>query len=519
MKRVLWAVLLLLFGNVLCFGQSRAIGGVDVYDTSLTPGNCVTAATNGKLASTNAPCYSTGNTGELASYNFDVTGVSGLTVSGAPSLATDQVYTLPNSVHFSTGTNAYSTAITPSSPLYWRGYLHVNTAPSTGGAFDKFIDIFNNGVELFGLYLTPALNLQYTNVVAGTTGPTTGTITLGAWVYVEFYWVADPTNGSFIVRLNGTTVYTATGVNTGSLPATAIKFGQVSVATGWDTNMDNIDASGAGWLGSIASRSVTAVNSTSPDATGNVVIPIVKTVNSTSPDPSGNVNVTAGVLGTSGVSITEDFLSGSSTNSASIGLYGWVFATISSAPTLSATASTWNHPGIETMTTAATSGAGGSFYLGALGNFALGANGSWSSQWVASISSVSTIASRIGFMSSGLTTKIPNSGLYFRYDTSLSDTAWMACSTNTGTETCTSTGVTPVAGTFYDFYISSTTAGTISYAINTGAAVTICASGCTVAGTPSTGNIAPSFNIITLAASAVNTGVDYFNLNVSGLTR
>jgi hypothetical protein len=99
------------------------------------------------------------------------------------------------------------------------------------------------------------------------------------------------------------------------------------------------------------------------------------------------------------------------------------------------------------------------------------------------------------------------------------DTVIMACVINTSQETCASTGQTPSASTFYDFYLSSSTAATMTFQVGTNSAVTLCASGCTATATPSTAVFGPLLDIVTESAAAVTSNVDYWQFLEAGLSR
>jgi hypothetical protein len=217
--------------------------------------------------------------------------------------------------------------------------------------------------------------------------------------------------------------------------------------------------------------------------------------------------------------VIEDFLSGQPTASGNIGNYGWLTNTVvGGTPTYSA-ASSATHPGIEQVSTPATSGDGAGIYMGSVATLYLAASTPWQAEWIADFSNVTNGAYRVGFYSAFAATQVPVNGLYFRYDTSLSDTHIMACSDSSSTETCTSTGVTPVVNTYYDFNISSTTAGTASFNINGGTAVTICASGCTATATLTASPLSPAAGVVATSATSIAIALDYFSYYISGLTR
>lgn len=226
------------------------------------------------------------------------------------------------------------------------------------------------------------------------------------------------------------------------------------------------------------------------------------------------------------VNVKEDWIGGSVGTTGSAGQIGWLFGGITGtcAEANYASAST-THPGVWAVSSSAVSTQGCSVWLGSstpagiLG--AIGNSAFWWSQWIAGISTTSTIAWRIGFGTSQNLSAIPTNGIYFRYDTSLGtpDTTIMACIDVSSTETCTSTGQTPVAATFYDLYINSNVAATITYQVGSNAAVTICASGCTATGTPPSGLLSPTALVVTETTAVESMFLDYWQYLSSGLVR
>jgi hypothetical protein len=220
------------------------------------------------------------------------------------------------------------------------------------------------------------------------------------------------------------------------------------------------------------------------------------------------------------VLLVDDFLGGASSTTGSIGQLGWnTDAIASGSGSYGPAASTWPNVGIYAIGSGTTSAEGASIYLGGSTNLALGANSPWQSEFIASLSSVSIGAYRVGYSPNGSATKIPASGIYFRFDIGLSDTHIEACVSNSSVETCTSAGQAPSASTYYDLYISSSTTGTITYQVGANSAVTLCASGCTATATIPTSAFVPMANSVATSSSAVTLNLDYFNFYASGLTR
>ena len=220
------------------------------------------------------------------------------------------------------------------------------------------------------------------------------------------------------------------------------------------------------------------------------------------------------------LNVTEDFM-GYGTGSSALGEHGWSVGWGGSSPSITInTTPTANHPGITNIATSATSGSGFTLLL----PYVYTGSTYFTSEWIEQISSISNVGWRFG-LGTNQTTQGPTTGIYFRYDTNKSDTTIKACNTASSTETCSDTGITPVAGSFYDAFIWSPSAGHVSMTIGSvdlsvaqTTAVTICSSGCTITATPATG-FTPYTNVFPNSASAVTVGVDYFQLLQGGLTR
>ena len=221
------------------------------------------------------------------------------------------------------------------------------------------------------------------------------------------------------------------------------------------------------------------------------------------------------------VSIIEDFLGGTNNTTGSIGTNGWI--TIGSGTANQLSAPTWNNPGVQTLTTNTTANSYYGIYLGPGSNYAFGANANWQAKWIAYISSVSNIGFRVGLWQAGVAAKIPGSGFYFRYDTSLGDTTWMLVVTNNvnGTvEVSMSTGVVPVANQFVTFYISSIIPGTITFQIGTnGPVFTAGPAGTSMPASISVLDMCAATNVSPTTTTAVTAAYDLFTLLITGLVR
>lgn len=226
------------------------------------------------------------------------------------------------------------------------------------------------------------------------------------------------------------------------------------------------------------------------------------------------------------VVLAEEFLGGQQSLSGNIGSLGWSTSTIGSTGATITQASDAVHPGQAQIATAATSGTGTEMYLGANGTMQLGAGASGNIQtsWIFKLNNVSSGAYRIGFMNTFGSTAIPaTAGYYLRYDVSKSDTSFMACVDNAGTETCTTIGgATPVVGQWYTFHMTQTSAGSINYIVNGPNDAGVAAGGtqglCITGGTCGhivtfpAAFVVPGITIAATTSAAAQINIDYFQL-------
>jgi hypothetical protein len=196
----------------------------------------------------------TSGTGDLDSFNFDsgTTTPTGLTAVGSPVIVTTHEHTTPNAAHFPSGLNYFTDTINPVNTIYSRQYIWINTASSS--LPDTFLRYYHGGTLLWNYFFDTSGHLSYfdqansTDVVVYTTPLSTG-----AWHYVETYTVIDPSVGHVTVKVDGTQVYDAGSLNTGTLSVNTTWFGNIgnSAPVGWDTYEDNVDFADNGWIGPI----------------------------------------------------------------------------------------------------------------------------------------------------------------------------------------------------------------------------------------------------------------------------
>lgn len=230
---------------------------------------------------------------------------------------------------------------------------------------------------------------------------------------------------------------------------------------------------------------------------------------------------------TSVSSVVDDFINGGTTSN-TIGILGWSTANLNSgAPTVTLLPGTATHPGIVSLATSTTSGQGYFLFLG--GNAAsqalpLSTIANWAGQWISTTTDITSQSFRQGFTAgASATTPFTTNGYFFRFDTALSDTQIMACSSISSTETCVTTGVTPVGNTYHDFYIWSDAAGIIKFQVDTGTVLTACiaatASCSIVPTTLPTSTLIPMTTMVTQTTAAKTVLLDYFKYTQQGLVR
>ena len=216
--------------------------------------------------------------------------------------------------------------------------------------------------------------------------------------------------------------------------------------------------------------------------------------------------------------LADDFIGFLPATSGNIGGLGWDSTVITGGTNpVAAVASVANHPGLITLTTAATATDGVNITLGhGVGTLFPGNSTNWQSEQIAKINQITTGDIRIGFSTVDNATVIPTNGIYFRLSVTLVDTAIQACSDSAGTETCTATTVMPTAGDYVDFFMNSTVTGTVAFTVTdvttpATSTVSLCASGCTAAATLPTVVLSPMFGIAETGTSVADVlTVDFF---------
>jgi hypothetical protein len=211
----------------------------------------------GTATSTGSPGGSgsvTSGTGDLDSFNFDggTTIPAGLTAVGSPVISATQSHSSPNSAHFTSGLNYFTNAINPSSTVYSRQYVYVNTENSAMAC--TFLRYYHSGAEMFVYYFSTSGTVSYFDQASGasvTAGP--GPLTTGAWHLIETYTKIDPSVGHVTVKIDGTQTYDSGPINTGTTTVDTTWFGNVgnTAPTGWDTFQDNVDFDDTSWVGPI----------------------------------------------------------------------------------------------------------------------------------------------------------------------------------------------------------------------------------------------------------------------------
>lgn len=211
------------------------------------------------------------------------------------------------------------------------------------------------------------------------------------------------------------------------------------------------------------------------------------------------------------IALRDEFIAGS-LSSLSVGELGWTMSGTAACGTAVATAGAIPNVGLFTMTTGGSSGntcgitGAAASALGALGNFA-----PWEMVWVFKVPSNATAGAYLGFSDS--LTAVPSNWAGFKYDTSVDATFHLCVGA-----TCDATS--PAADTnFHTLRMWSGVATTIWIQLDTAAAVSFCAAGCTNTVTPTTNVVTPIAQAVTRTAGAKTLTVDYFGFRAGGLSR
>jgi len=226
--------------------------------------NDVVTASTSPITSQGSGTTATANTGNLASYNFDSATQIPSVSSGSISFDTTNAYTAPSAADFNAVNEFYTTAPWSVSPTtYSRFYFKINAATT---ASMKIASLYNGSTELWNLYFTDTSNNLSAFTVPTSTNTAclsnglAGPMTVSAWHYIDIFWQQGTgTAGAFTVKVDGApTDCVVTGVNTGAVGATNLRFGELT-ATGspWDVEFDNVDVGNTGYLGAITFSSNT----------------------------------------------------------------------------------------------------------------------------------------------------------------------------------------------------------------------------------------------------------------------
>ena len=216
--------------------------------------------------------------------------------------------------------------------------------------------------------------------------------------------------------------------------------------------------------------------------------------------------------------LADEFCGNTPGTSPTIGQLGWDSAVIVTGTNpVAAVASVANHPCLITLTTDTTATHGVGISLGpAMGVLFPGNSTSWQEEWIVSPNQVATGSYRVGFGTVDSATAIPTNGIYFRFLKG-TDTFINACMDSAGVETCTATTITPSAGDWLHFTMSSSVTGTVTFTVKdvtSGAISTVSAS------SAPTVVLSPMANIVeTGGAVADILTVDYFGYQQQGLIR
>ena len=347
---------------------------------------------------------------------------------------------------------------------------------------------------------------------------------------------AAGTNGS------GGNVTIAAGALTGSGAVGSVIVKNPSDST---TAFQIQDAAGTTLLVADATNDRIYVGSTTADAVGTLLVLDTK---NTAGDPAGTnggmyynsneqryrcyrgINATAGDgawedCTTASIdrsySIEEEFFFGGTT-SGTIGANGWATSTITTAPTYTynnaaAPAPSSDRPGILRMSTVATANRGGTLSLGTAST-RLGVGQVVRASVAMTAVGANTEVMRIGLHNETTTTTAPTTGVWWEYSPA-SSLNWRYCYSNaTPTATCANTATPPVANTFDALEIRITALGvgvsSVDYFLN---GVKSNVNTITV---NTTNTVAPAMTCYTLAATARNCFIDYFQfLGGSGVRR
>jgi hypothetical protein len=213
-----------------------------------------TAGTSGTTSPGGGGTASTSGTGDLDSFNFDsgTTIPSGLTAVGSPVIVTTQEHSSPNSAHFPSGLNYFTNTINPSSTIYSRQYIYINTASSSIPC--TFLRYYHGGTLLWNYFFDTSRHLSYFDQASGADVVVYSTaFPMSGWHYIETYTKIDSSVGHVTVKVDGAQIYDSGSINTGSTTVDTTWTGNIgnSAPTGWDTYEDNVDFDDTAFIGPI----------------------------------------------------------------------------------------------------------------------------------------------------------------------------------------------------------------------------------------------------------------------------
>jgi hypothetical protein len=189
-----------------------------------------------------------------------------------------------------------------------------------------------------------------------------------------------------------------------------------------------------------------------------------------------------------------------------IGELGWTGASLTGAATIDYIDAVANHPGIFRMTTNTSDNDGALLtFMGTSGSEAgrfppLNALTGWKVRMVIRLSSAASVGLRCGLALDTNAVGAPAAGIYWQFDTDLSDSFFSAVCRSASTETKTASAVAGDTN-WHVIDIFSNTSGTISFQIDGGTAIDITTNVPTIAMTP-------YFSILTRTTAAKTLDVD-----------
>jgi hypothetical protein len=310
------------------------------------------------------------------------------------------------------------------------------------------------------------------------------------------------------------------------------------------------DANGNPFIASTATASAVDSLTITNAATAN---PATVVVSATGSDSNININLVSKGTGTvqcngsscggggSGIDPTnptqfavyDDFLGVAQANAYPQPTLGWNPSAIVSGTATYSTVNPIdnNHPGEVVIENTGTHSSGNGAYLqaGSVGSgkgwfLNLKTATNWTGTWIINPETVASGAWYVGMLENAFPTisttnasNVPN-GMYFRFDPGMSTadaTNWkcIACAGGTCNTASIDSGVAFTAATWYDFVISSTSAGTVLFKINGTTVATV------TTNLPTVGTLVPTFAQVDRGSSLNQLYIDFFSFKATGLTR